>query len=143
MIEPLLVCHWSLRLPRHTHPFQAVSDSAVASCFDSADRAKLIDLKQLTFFAGGNPMLGKVFVRFAQFTPAAVMMRGILEYAFPPERLDELFRQHARQQYEDELLFSTVVDTLALAVSGLRKSVNAAYQASKEKFTVSVTALYD
>ena len=88
-------------------------------------------------------MLGKVFAQFARFTPAAVMMRGILEYAFPPKELDALFRQHARQQYEDELLFSTVVDTLALAVSGVRKSVNAAYQASQDKFTVSVTALYD
>jgi hypothetical protein len=36
-----------------------------------------------------------------------------------------------------------VVDTLALAVSGVRKSVNAAYLASKHNFTVSVTALYD
>ena len=54
-----------------------------------------------------------------------------------------MFREHAEQQYEDELLFSTVVQTLALAVNGVRKSVNAAYQASREEFTVSVTALYD
>lgn len=88
-------------------------------------------------------MLGNVFVRFAQFSPVTVMMRGILEYAFPPKRLDELFREHACQQYEDELLFSTVVDTLALAVNGVRKSVNAAYKARQDDFQVSVTALYD
>lgn len=88
-------------------------------------------------------LLNKVFDRFARYSPVTVMMRGILEYALPPSRLDELFREHAEQQYEDELLFSTVVQTLALAVNGVRKSVNAAYQASREEFTVSVTALYD
>lgn len=88
-------------------------------------------------------LLNKVFDRFARYSPVTVMMRGILEFALPPSRLDELFREHAEQQYEDELLFSTVVQTLALAVNGVRKSVNAAYQASQEDFSVSVTALYD
>jgi IS4 transposase len=88
-------------------------------------------------------ILGKVFDRFARFSPVTVMMRGLLEYVFPPRRLDELFRQHAIRQYEDELLFSTVVHTLALAVNGVRTSVNSAYQACREDFTVSVTALYD
>lgn len=88
-------------------------------------------------------ILGKVFDRFARYSPVTVMMRGTLEYAFPPESLDALFRDHAEQQYEDELLFSTTVNTLALAVNGMRKSVHDAYQASREDFDVSVTALYD
>jgi len=88
-------------------------------------------------------ILNKVFERFARYSPVTVMMRGLLEYVFPPSRLDELFREHAVAQYEDELLFSTVVNTLALAVNGVRYSVNAAYLACREDFTVSVTALYD
>lgn len=88
-------------------------------------------------------ILGQVFDRFARYSPVTVMMRGLLEYVFPPSRLDELFRQHAVEQYEDELLFSTVVHTLALAVNGVRNSVHAAYLANREEFTVSVTALYD
>lgn len=88
-------------------------------------------------------ILNKVFDRFELYSPVTVMMRGILEYAMPTARLDEVFREHAVRQYEDELLFSTVVNTLALAVNGVRKSVNAAYQATKEDFSVSVTALYD
>jgi IS4 transposase len=88
-------------------------------------------------------ILGKTFDRFARFSPVTVMMRGILEYTFPASRLDALFREHASEQYEDELLFSTVVNTLALAVNGVRKSVNSAYLACREDFTVSVTALYD
>jgi len=51
-------------------------------------------------------ILGKIFDRFARFSPVTVMMRGLLEYVFPPSRLDELFREHAIDQYEDELLFS-------------------------------------
>jgi hypothetical protein len=88
-------------------------------------------------------ILGKVFDRFARFSPVTVMMRGVLEYVLPPARLDELFVEHAEAQYQDELLFSTVVHTLGLAVNGVRKSVNAAYLASQEDFTVSVHALYD
>ncbi|MGA9208955.1 MAG: transposase [Terriglobales bacterium] len=88
-------------------------------------------------------VLDGVFGRFARFSPVTVMMRGILEYVFPASRLDELFRERAVHQYEDELLFSTVVNTLSLAVNGVRRSVNAAYLACREDFTVSVTALYD
>jgi IS4 transposase len=87
--------------------------------------------------------LGKVFDRFARLSPVTVMMRGILEYAFPPESLDELFREHAVDQYEDELLFSTTVNTLGLVVAGVRPSVNDAYQACEDEFKVSVNSLYN
>ncbi|HZZ71063.1 MAG TPA: IS4 family transposase, partial [Pirellulales bacterium] len=71
------------------------------------------------------------------------MMRGILTYALPASRIDALFREHAQQQYEDELLFSTGVEILGLAVHGVRKSVNAAYAASCDAIQVSVTSLYN
>lgn len=87
--------------------------------------------------------LGKVFDRFAQYSPVTVMMRGIMEYVVPPERLDEIFREQAQQQYEDELLFSAAVNVLALAVTGVRKSVNDAYQAERENLEVSVVSIYN
>ena len=58
-------------------------------------------------------VLGKVFERFAQYSPVTVMMRGIMEYVVPPERLDQIFREQAKEQYEDELLFSSAVNVLA------------------------------
>lgn len=88
-------------------------------------------------------LLGKVFERFASFSPVSVMMRGILTHALPARRIDELFREHASRQYEDELLFSTCVNILGLAVSGSRRSVNAAYRASRDEIEVSVTSLYN
>jgi IS4 transposase len=88
-------------------------------------------------------LLGKVFDRFARHSPVTVMMRGILEFAFPPADLDELFREQAVEQYEDELLFSTTVSTLGLVVAGIRPSVNDAYRACKDEFNVSVNSLYN
>lgn len=88
-------------------------------------------------------LLNAVFERFVNQTPISVMLRGTLEFALPPECIDQLFRDHAVDQYEDNLLFSTVVDVLGLAVTGTRKSVHAAYLAAKEQVGVSAAALYD
>jgi hypothetical protein len=43
-----------------------------------------------------------------------------------------LFEQHRQRQYTRELLFSTVVDLMALVALGLRPSLHAAAQASDE-----------
>jgi IS4 transposase len=88
-------------------------------------------------------VLGKVFERFAEYSPVTVMMRGIMEYVVPPERLDEIFREQAQEQYEDELLFSSAVNVLALAVTGVRKSVNDAYKTERENLQVSVVSVYN
>jgi len=85
----------------------------------------------------------QVFQQFVKDSPVTVMMRGILEHALPPARIDELFREHSRSQYEDQLLFSTVVNVLSLAVAGMSKSVNASYERLKDKVQVSVTSLYN
>lgn len=88
-------------------------------------------------------VLSKVFDRFVSKSPLTVMLRAIMEHALPDERVDALFRRHAREQYERELLFSTVVSLLSLVVSSVRKSVHAAYKAAKDEINVSAQALYD
>lgn len=87
--------------------------------------------------------LPKVFEPFVEQSPVSVMARGILEYALPAATLDALFREHSVRQYEDQLLFSTVVEVLALAVAGSRKSVHASYESLREKVRVSVISLYN
>lgn len=87
-------------------------------------------------------ILGKVFERFVNKSPVTVMMRAVLEFALPEGRIDALFRRHARQQYERELLFSSVVKLLSLVVCSVRKSVNSAYESMKDEFNVSVQSLY-
>ena len=86
-------------------------------------------------------LLPRIFGPFVEQSPASIMGRAILEYALPPEEVDQLFGQHSVRQYEDQLLFSTVVEVLSLAVAGTRKSVNASYETLREKVQVSVTSL--
>jgi hypothetical protein len=87
--------------------------------------------------------LGRVFDAFVESSSVTVMLRGILEHALPPERINAMFRQIAQKQYEDALLFSTCVDVLSLSVAGMRSSVNASYHALKDQVGVSVTSLYN
>jgi IS4 transposase len=88
-------------------------------------------------------MLDHVFDLFVERCPVAVMFRGLMERIFNAERIDALFVQTARRQYEDTLLFSTVVAMLAEVVNRQRKSINAAYLAQAESMSVSVKAIYD
>jgi hypothetical protein len=71
------------------------------------------------------------------------MARGAIEYALAAGPPDALFDRCAQRQYTRELLFSSLVDLMALVVTGIRKSVHAAYQASAEELTVSLTAVYN
>jgi hypothetical protein len=87
-------------------------------------------------------LLGAIFGRFVNDSPAGVMVRGTLEHALRPADLDRLFNETARQQYTRDLLFSSVVDLMSLVVCRIRPSVHAAYQAHPEKIGVSVRALY-
>jgi IS4 transposase len=88
-------------------------------------------------------MLGKVFQRFVEKSPVAVMVGGILERVLNPGRLDELFDCVAQRQYTRELLFSTVFDLLSQVVCGMRPSLHAAYQASVAEISVSITSVYN
>ena len=71
------------------------------------------------------------------------MFRGTLENVVTPKLLDDVFAKTAKQQVCGKLLFSSVVDLLALVATGNRKSVNDAYQARKEEFVVSVISVYN
>jgi hypothetical protein len=88
-------------------------------------------------------LLSEIFERFIEQSPITVMVRGLLEKALAPEKLDELFERTAKVQYTRELLFSEVVNLMSLVVCGIRPSVNAAYRAKAQEIGVSRTALYD
>ena len=87
-------------------------------------------------------ILSNVFEKYAKAHPVAVMARALMERALEPKGVDALFRRHAKRQYEKELLFSTMVDVMALVVCRMQPSVNKAYAAMREQIPVSLTALY-
>jgi IS4 transposase len=86
--------------------------------------------------------LEAVFERFTKKSPLTVMARLLMQQALSREWLDEQFEQHRDKQYTRELLFSTVVDLMALVALGLKPSLHAAAQARVD-LGVSLTALYD
>lgn len=88
-------------------------------------------------------MIDAIFKRFTEECPATVMIRAIMERAFSPQKLDELFEKTAEEQYTKELLFSTVVSVMSFVVSGIYPSVSAAHKALGETIGVSRTSLYN
>ena len=51
----------------------------------------------------------KILECFKQKSPFAVLVRSILQRLLPPEQLDRLFEQTADKQYQQTLLFSTLM----------------------------------
>ncbi len=88
-------------------------------------------------------LLGPIFERFCEQSPVSVMARGVMEYALASGPLDALFDRCAERQYTRDVLFSSLVDLMALVVTGIRKSVHAAYQASPEQLGATLTAVYN
>src|SRR5262249_47419911 len=74
--------------------------------------------------------------RFAQGPPLTVMTRALLETALRPEPLDELFERLAVKQYTRQLLFSTVVQTMALVACRIYKSPRSVYTDNPDWFPV-------
>lgn len=87
-------------------------------------------------------MLADIFDAFIEASPVSVMLRGVMERVYRPERLDKIFEQHAEAQYTRELLFSSLVNLLSLVVCGIHPSVNTAYKAKAKDLNVTRNAIY-
>jgi hypothetical protein len=88
-------------------------------------------------------ILSEVFDRFAEESPVTVMARAALENALPPSAVDALFDDVAERQYTRTLLFSDVVDLMAMVVCRVRPSINAAYKKHAEALGVTRKAVYN
>jgi hypothetical protein len=84
-----------------------------------------------------------MFQRFIEKAPVAVMVRSTLERVLSPAAIDAIFARTALQQVEGELLFSSVVELLAVVVWRHRDSINQAYKHAQEDFEVSVRSVYN
>jgi len=88
-------------------------------------------------------MLSSIFEQFVKESPVSVMAQVLMSHIFAQERMDKLFTKHARVQYQQDLLFSSLVDLMSLVVCGIQKSGHAAYRARAADLSVSTTALYN
>lgn len=87
-------------------------------------------------------MLDALFDGFVQHSPISVMMRGLMERVLQPEKLDRIFAQYGKLQYQRELMFSNLVNVMSLVVCGIHPSVNAAYKAKATELNVTRWAVY-
>lgn len=85
----------------------------------------------------------RMFQRFVEQAPVTVMVRSTLERVLSPATLDGIFARSAVRQVESELLFSSVVELLAVVVWRQRDSINQAYKHAQEDFEVSVRSIYN
>jgi IS4 transposase len=88
-------------------------------------------------------MFPAAFQAFIEQRPIGVMSRAIVERFFEPNHLDELFRKVAVDQYERDLLFSSVVDLMHSVVLGAEPTVYAAYRKRRHKLPVTDDAIYN
>jgi IS4 transposase len=88
-------------------------------------------------------MLPAAFLPFLEQRPIGVMARAIVERFFEPEHLDALFGETAVQQYQRNLLFSSVVDLMQAVVLGAEPSVFAAYRKRRHKLPVTDDSIYN
>ncbi len=88
-------------------------------------------------------ILSEVFERFVEDSPVSVMARAVLENALAPAAVDALFEDVAERQYTRDLLFSDVVNLMAMVVCKIRPSINAAYKKHAETLGVTRKAVYN
>ena len=88
-------------------------------------------------------MLGKVFEKFIDKAPVAVMVRGVLERVLNPDALNDIYARAAVRQYTRDLLFSSVVGLMHLVVCRIQPTIHAAYQDNPEEIATSLTSVYN
>jgi hypothetical protein len=81
-------------------------------------------------------------VPHGQAVPLGVMVRGALEWMLDQPTLEQLFAEHAPEQYTRELTLSALVSLLIQVSAGTRASVYAAYKADQAADQPAIGATY-
>jgi IS4 transposase len=84
-----------------------------------------------------------VFQRFVVDRPVATMAQMIARRILDKDLVDQVFRDNAALQYEQELLFSSLAKLMMNVTLGKYESVNAGYKVMASEMGVSVTAVYN
>ena len=81
-------------------------------------------------------------VQHCQAVPLGVMVRGAVEWLLDEATLEQLFQQHAGEQYTRELTIAALVGLLIQVSAGTRRSVHAAYKADQASNDPTITTSY-
>jgi hypothetical protein len=85
-------------------------------------------------------MFGQILQKFAEKSPATVMVRALLEQLLNPEKLDQWFEVTRQTQYTRDILFSSLVGLMLQIVCKTQASVHAAYRHAN--IAASIIAVY-
>lgn len=85
-------------------------------------------------------MFGEILQKFAEKSPATVMVRALLEQVLSPEKLDRWFETTRQTQYTRDILFSSLVGLMLQVVCKTQASVHAAYRHAN--IGASIVAVY-
>jgi hypothetical protein len=85
-------------------------------------------------------MFGEILQKFAEKSPATVMVRVLLEQLLNPEKLDRWFEGTRQTQYTRKILFSSLVGLMLQVVCKTRANVHAAYRHAN--IAASIVAVY-
>lgn len=85
----------------------------------------------------------EILNRFEIGSPLSVMARAAITRILNSERLDQLFERTRVKQKCGELLFSTIVDLMALVAIKAKPTVHAAYKHREEEMTVAINSIYN
>jgi len=88
-------------------------------------------------------LLGKRFEEFIESSPVSVMIRGTLERVLDPDKLEQVFKDHAVRQYTLELTFAQCGEIMSDVVFQVCPSVGAWYKAHPDALSVTRQAVYD
>jgi hypothetical protein len=65
-------------------------------------------------YQGEEKMLSSILEQFVKESPVSVMAQALMSHIFAPDRMDRLFTRHAQVQYQQDLLFSSLVEMITL-----------------------------
>lgn len=85
----------------------------------------------------------EILERFEIGSPLSVMARAAITRVLNAQRLDDLFERERVKQKCGDLLFSTVVDLMALVAIKSKTTVNAAYMHRQDQMTVAIQSIYN
>jgi IS4 transposase len=88
-------------------------------------------------------LLGKRFKEFVESSPVSVIIRGTLERVLDPDKLEQVFENHAVRQYTRELTFAQCGEIMSDVVFQVSPSVGAWYKTHPDELSVTRQALYD
>jgi IS4 transposase len=89
-----------------------------------------------------EPMFSEIpitIVQHCEAVPLGVMVRGTMEWMLDETTLEQLFQQHAGEQYTRELTIAALVGLLIQVSAGTRSSVFAAYKADQASDNPTIT----